>query len=257
MEFEEITKPEVRSSKMSQSPSNPNNLIDTTDCLEAVSVFRGWKNGFFVIILFLLLLLQTAFWLVDTGLVKADESTQNDTAAVKLEEQKPVNVTVHKAPADANDSELIVMKTDKAGKISFPVSLTFEQLSWFVKVSNFILIPIAVLYCLTMLFGLKVSLLGRLGGINHIARAFFLSLIMLVFLLPWQNYFGGIVIGVIYSPEELLNAGKKLTDGGIVLQIPHYLRFTGLWLLVMLLLIFAQVRSARWANAMLRRLEII
>ena len=37
------------------------NLLDTTDCLEAVSVFRGWKNFLFVITFCCLLVLQAAF----------------------------------------------------------------------------------------------------------------------------------------------------------------------------------------------------
>jgi hypothetical protein len=62
-----------------------------------------------------------------------------------------------------------------------------------------------------MLFALKVSMLGKLGGINHISRAFFLSLVMVVLLLPWQRFFSGIVAGAIYSPAELLRYRKTGT----------------------------------------------
>src|SRR5689334_9985922 len=41
-------------------------LVSTTDYLEAVSVFKGWKNFFFVIILICLALIQVCFWVVDT-----------------------------------------------------------------------------------------------------------------------------------------------------------------------------------------------
>jgi hypothetical protein len=40
-------------------------------------------------------------------------------------------------------------------------------------------------------------------------------------------------------------------------MILHYLRFTGLWLLVVLLLVLSQIRSARWAKTILRRLEVV
>ena len=33
---------------------NQKNLIDTTDCLEAVGVLRGWKNALFFIVLCIL-----------------------------------------------------------------------------------------------------------------------------------------------------------------------------------------------------------
>jgi len=114
-----------------------------------------------------------------------------------------------------------------------------------------------VLYCLTMLFSLKISLLGRLGGINHISRAFFISLIMVVLLLPWQRLFGDVLFGAIYAPKELLTFRACGQGREILGSAFYYFRFTGLWLLVMLLLIFSQIRSARWAKAILRRLEVI
>jgi hypothetical protein len=40
-------------------------------------------------------------------------------------------------------------------------------------------------------------------------------------------------------------------------MVSFYLRFTGYWLLVMLLLLGAQIRSMRWAKMTLRRLEVI
>jgi hypothetical protein len=125
-----------------------------------------------------------------------------------------------------------------------------------IRIVNAVLVLTGTLYCLTILLALKISLVGRLGGINHICRAFFLSLVMLVLLLPWQRVFGGVVLGAIYAPCELVEwcsaeAGSIL---GIVLR---YLRFTGYWLVILLLLIFSQLRSGRWTKTILRRLEVI
>jgi hypothetical protein len=108
-----------------------------------------------------------------------------------------------------------------------------------------------------LLFGLKVSMHGRLGGINHISRAFFLSLLMLVLLLPWQEVFGSVVTGAMYTPAELIQwrAADKTKDG--FHTVLYYLRFSGYGALILLLLILSQWRSLRWARAILRRLEII
>jgi hypothetical protein len=125
-----------------------------------------------------------------------------------------------------------------------------------VRFCNFVLILAAMLYCLTLLFCLKISLIGRLGGINHICRAFFISLIMLILLLPWQRFFGGVVVGAIYTPAEL-DKWCTAESTGIFDAIFHYLRFTGYWLLIILLLIFSQLRSSRWTKAILRRLEVL
>lgn len=221
-------------------------IVDTSDCLEAVDVFRGWKNFLFVIVLVALLLLQAAFWLVDIGYVKIEEIATTATAVEKSE------VAALAQPADPNKQ--ITAPQPKA-QPSFQI--TFKQLAWAIKFLNFIVIPAAVLYCLTLLFGLKVSLVGRLGGVSHVTRAFFLSLLMLILMLPWQRIFWGVVVGCLYSPEDLLNSVTITPAQDTLSSVLYYLRFTVYWLIVVLLLIFSQIRSGKWARAMLRRLEVV
>jgi hypothetical protein len=253
--------------KMNEGQEKPNNLLDTTDCLEAVGVFRGWKNFLFIIVVLCLLLLQVSFWLVNLGYVKVEEGKEEvSIAAVKEAEQiEPAGEATGEiekaakqvageanAPAEAAAQE---PEKQQAGP-SFSI-ITFRRLAMLIRLFDFVLILAAVLYCLTMLFSLKVSLLGRLGGINHISRAFFLSLLGLVLLLPWQRFFAGVVAGAIYTPGELLRWYTIETSGSIFGIIVYYLRFSGYWLIVVLFLIFAQIRSVRWAKAILRRLEVI
>ena len=314
---------------MNENQANPNSLLDTTDCLEAVGVFKGWKNFLFVIVLLCLLLLQTSFLLVDTGYVKIDDQAAGSEPAVTsvpavLEQEKaePVSADVQAivepvqklaveakeaveaavpekvvepeevavpeeaaepeevaVPEEVNEPEETVEPNEAAEPnqpaeemvkavghnlqraiawppVEFLSGLTFEYLSWVIRIVNAVLILTASLYCLSMLFSLKVSMLGRLGGINHISRAFFLSLLMLVLLLPWQKIFGGIVPGAIFTPEELAKwSSTEAVD--IIDTVIYYLRFSGYWLLVLLLLILSQIRSIRWGKAILRRLEII
>ncbi len=282
---------------MNENQDRQNDLVDTTDCLEAIGVFRCWKNGLFVIIALCLLLLQVCFWLVDTGCVKAeDKAATSETTApltkpppvvtpppakdlvVPLEEKQtsqsaeisdkiekaaeqtvaeppnqPAEPASQPAPVLSCESKNGGEQQQKAGTL---LGIKFKHLSWLIRFLNFVLILAAALYCLTMLFSLKVSLLGRLGGISHIARAFFLSLTLVVLLLPWQRLFAPVIVGAIYTPNELLSSYAQQT-GGIFAAALYYLRFTGCWLLVLLLLILSQLRSARWAKAILRRLEII
>jgi len=265
---------------MNEGQTNQNSLVDTTDCLEARGVFKGWKNTFFTLLILSLLLLQAAFWVVDLGLVATEEKVQcAETAVVAEEAQQPqaeVLETSKKVKAEAAETlkqaDVIKQAAEKVaaepnqpdaaaqqqtGKsIKFAFKLKTRHVRGLVRFLNFITIPLAALYCLTMLFCLKVSLLGRLGGISHISRAFFLSLLFFVFLMPWQVVFKGPVLGAMYMPSELLDScGAKA--GNIFCTALHYLRFTGYWLLVLLLLIFAQVRSYRWAKTTLRRLEVI
>ncbi len=253
---------------MNESQNKPNNLIDTTDCLEALAVFRGWKNFSFVIVILCLLLLQGSFWLVNVGYVKTDQQCTSDSAAVEAEKgeeiaeaakqtagkKEEIEKAAKQVASEANEPAR-AEEEPKKGIAVFDIK--FGHLAWLIRFLNFVLILAAILYCLTMLFSLKVSLLGRLGGINHISRAFFLSLVFVVLLLPWQKFFGGVVSGAMYSPCELLRSCEAAQSRGTFCTILHYLRFTGYWVLVMLFLIFAHIRSARWARAILRRLEVI
>jgi len=282
-----------------------NDLLDTTDCLEAVGVFKGWKNFFFLIVLLCLLLQQASFHLVDRGYIKIDDQLYGTEPAVEpnkaaepielaernmqTEDAEPVEPT---EPADepaesiepetlgesvepnepAEPNELArsssalgwieprirstVPQTQYAGQWIPKDFITFEQLTWIMRLVNAVLILTATLYCLTLLFSLKVSMNGRLGGVNHISRAFFLSLLMLVLVLPWQRVFGSVVTGVVFTPEELVKWYSSKTDD-ILDVVLYYLRFSGYGVLMLLLLILSQIRGVRWAKAILRRLEII
>ena len=297
---------------MNEIQAGPNDLLDTTDCLEAVGVFKGWKNFFFIIIILCLLLLQGGFWLVDRGCIdlgpsaasaeegsagefaapeiqvltlpvqqvpavaepakpdEAPQATQPQTvppqAAPTTEPAEPNKAAEPNQPADPNLSASSVLhpavrSTHLQRAITWPSAdflsnITSEQFTWAIRLVNAVLVLTASLYCLTLLFGLKVSMHGRLGGINHISRAFFLSLLMLVLLLPWQKVFGSVVTGAIFTPAEL-NEWHAAEKTDIFNTVLYYLRFSGYGALIFLLLILAQYRSLRWAKAILRRLEII
>ena len=98
------------------------------------------------------------------------------------------------------------------------------------KISNFIFIITATMYCLTLLMGLKISLTGRLGGISHISRAFFISLFALVVLMPWQVMLPGVIFGALFTPSELLCQWHNTVQNSTFWLVMCYLRFAGLWL---------------------------
>jgi hypothetical protein len=254
MDFSFEERPEFKTggSKMNQERNIQTNLIDTTDCLEAVSVLRGWKNFLFAITILCLLLSQSAFWLVTTGAVKANGAVDEP---VIIADEKTEQAAKQSAE-EPNQSMLLSSAQDKH-RLSLPKEIEFEQLAWMIKFLNFILILAAILYCLAILFILKISIVGRLGGIKHICRALFLSLVFIVLLVPWQKIFGGVVAGAIFTPTELLDSCQAIKQGGVFDQILHYLRFSAYWLIVTVLVILAQIRSGRWTRATLRRLEVI
>ncbi len=238
---------------MNEGPIDQGNMIETTDCLEAVGVFRGWKNFFFLVVFICLLLAQGVFWVIDLGLI---EKGPAKNVSVPAEAAAPtVENAAASAVADMNDTPA-AKKTGIAAQIDFLGGVKSDHLDRTIELVDGVLIVGAALYCLAMFFSLMVSLIGRLGGINHIARAFFLSLIMVVLVVPWQKILGSSVVGVVYTPAELAEWLPNKSNS-MVNTIVYYLRFSVYWFVAMLLLLMSQIRSARWTKAILRRLEII
>jgi len=209
-----------------------------TDCLKAAYVFRRWKNLLFLVMLLCLLLVQGSFWLVSTGQVEIAENTNPGTTVVL--DADIMQADQASAPAEDSPSPWL---------LGFDV--TFEHLVSIVRVTNIILVFTSVLYALIMYFGLGISFKGGLGGLAHICGALYMALIIFILLVPWQRFFGTIVIGATYTPGELVSwCTTDISDTfGLAL---FYLRFTGYWTLVLLLLLLAQLRSFRWARAILR-----
>lgn len=276
---------------MNEEQEKQEQLLDTTDCLEAIGAFKAMKNFLFVVAVICLLLLQASFWLVDLNYVRMGKcvggerissahitvapflelAVQADTASEAQPGQGQITSAARQVTKDlpgqsepTGPEQLSAVPPTKPGESVAPAKaprsfrIDFIYVAWLIRFCNFVLIIVAVLYCLILIFSLKISLAGRLGGINHISRAFFLSLFVLVFLLPWQKLFDDVIVGAMFTPNELLEAWcGKAQRSNIILQTVYYCRFVLLWLVVLLLAICAQARTIRWAKASLRRLEIL
>ena len=223
--------------------NNRGQMIDTTDCLEAVSVFRAWKNFFFLVVLVCLLIVQIAFWLVDARMVPIPPERTNPSGVTNLSPIVPTPAVTAPSPSATEPNSAEATQGPAAEGPAILSWLTFARLERIIELANGVLIIAASLFCLSTFFSLTVSLIGRLGGINHIARAFFLSLIMLVLVLPWQKMLALAVPGVVYTPAELI-AWMSTKTATTLSTVIYYARFSGYWVVVLLLLIAAQLRSA-------------
>lgn len=241
------------SNTSSQSRSRFPDLIDTTDCLEAIEVIKGWKNFLFALTLFALIMLQAAFWLGNSSLARSEEKT-TISAQAQTDQFNPemLQRTEPNQPADPNRPAHPVRE-----KLALIKDIKFEYISLGIRFFNFVAAFAAILYCLTMLFGLQISIMGRLGGINHICRAFFLSFIFAVLLLPWQKAIGPTVAGIIYSSQELSQWHTNQKAADFIGHLIFYWRFSLYWLLGIFILLMAQIRSMRWAKATLKRLGVL
>jgi hypothetical protein len=258
-------------------------LLGTTDCLEAIGVFKSWKNFLFVLAVICLVLLQICFWLVDANVIRSGDANMppeivksSPVAAIvelasKVQLEVPEDVVAKAAAQSVKEIKDNMQQSNSAespneAKEPAPtvkrefvkvLHIKFEHIAWLIRVCNYVLVFVLTLYCLVLLFCLKISMLGRLGGINHISRAFLLSLVVLVLVLPWQKFFGGIATGLIYTPAELIESHAQIQGGKIANIALYYLRYSGLWVMIMAIFVFSQIRSIRWAKATLRRLGVM
>lgn len=282
---------------MEANSPNSRDIVDTTDALEAVGACRSMKNFLFFVILIGLLLPQVFFWLDRVGLVDKSGCASCGTVEVgcsvqgtcpmtpKRSAAMPVGLLRLTATMDvAKEVEKVTAETgaavdeavntesqpeDEAAatpadeapaeaqdeKLSFRISCGLAATT--IAVCNFVVIAGTVLYCLTLLMCMKISLTGRLGGMSHITRAFFVSLFLMVIVFPWQRILPGVLIGSVWLPQELLCGGWAKADTVIVWKILFYLRFCGLWFVAIWFLFWAQLRTGKWARATLRRLGVV
>ncbi len=245
-------------------------LPDAADSLEAVSAFKSFKNLTFLISFICLIVLQAAFWMNYLDLI--------DKTDCLCPEPQPVSTEIAGEPSVAEQATAHAMQaaTQAAGEapesstsgnlagifdISAIVSTlgnpTCGQMFCVIAICNCILFIAVILFSLDLLISLKISIVGRLGGINHIARAFLLSLFLLVLVVPWQVCLPGMVVGAIYTPEELLCTDVVTCEDPLADRVFYFGRFTGLWAIVTILLLAAQIRSVRWSRSIVRRLRIL
>jgi hypothetical protein len=231
---------DVGDGHVNEQPNNGPDLVDVTDSLEAASVFRTWKNLFVFILIVCMLLIQGIFWVTDLGLV--------------AQEQVDPNGVVPQAQAVASDPNAAALSLSNAAEVLS--SITPEHLERALGLINSVAFLAAVLFCLTLMFSMMITIVSRLGGIRHISRAFFLSMIVLVFLVPWHAILECSVLGVLFDLEDLAQSMTTKQDS-LYSTILYYARFCGYWVVALLMIFISQARLGRWAKAMRRRLELI
>lgn len=111
----------------------------------------------------------------------------------------------------------------------------------------------SVIYCLSLWMGLHIALAGRLSGLSHASKAFFLSLIFLVFAVPWQRMFHLEIHGVLFTYAQVLEAYSKICSNDDFLQrMYYYSQFVVIWVIAVIILIAAQ-RCCRQSRKIIRR----
>ena len=183
-------------------------LQEQADAFEAYQIFRTVKNVFFWVMLIGLLVMQSAFWLIDQGVM---------------------DTILDKAPHLDSWAQSIIVICYAAVMFS------------------------AVIYCLSLWMGLNLALVGRLSGLANASKAFFLSLILLIFAVPWQRIFNLEIPGVLFTYEQVFEAYRTVrSDEEFLQRMLYYSRFVALWVIAFIVLIAAQHSSSQ-AGKMISR----
>ena len=123
---------------------------------------------------------------------------------------------------------------------------------WVLPGTKFLGFVAALLTVVTLMFAVKLALVGRLGGIAGFMSAFFWSLILLVLVAPWQQILSGAVAsGALYNLGELtrqvrlVNESWGASDASLMDSMLYYARFIAYPVLALLVWALVMLKFAR------------
>ncbi|MBI9016031.1 MAG: hypothetical protein JEZ07_02105 [Phycisphaerae bacterium] len=197
------------------------------DALEGFRAFKKFRNMMFILLLLSLLIQQSAFWLVHTGKI----SLKNEQKVTTNEEKVP------KGPLEES-----VATTDEVDKSPESTKITAEQVTRIaLHYSQIVAMYTAILYCLALIMGLKILLAGQLPGVRGTSKAFFLSLILIVVVIPWQSLVLPPLQTALFSYDELIQRHSEfLPELSLTEKVCYFGRFAGFGCFVLIILFAAQ-----------------
>ena len=139
--------------------------------------------------------------------------------------------------------------TRSVAEISHRGKVWYELLCWVLPATKFIALAAGMLLILTLMFAVKLSLLGHIGGVAGFMSGFFWSILLWVFLIPWQQVLqSSFASGALYNLHFLVKHTQDAVWSGsasLITQILYYARFVAYPIFVILLALVVQAKFAR------------
>ncbi len=247
------------------------------DYADAMMTARRAKNWLFIILLLILLAQITVFFLVkfqvlrlgDRVDVAATPASVDVDAEPAGDTQPTTDATAVEggattAPADGDGDAAATASTPAASR-SFSAA---DVLRYVIPVMNFLGITLTIVLAVVLLLITLIMLVGRLIGVSHVTGSFIWSVLLIVFLFPWQtllishpgdaspglsdaaqrdNYPAFKIPGVLYTWPELRDDHDFSTGdpGGALGAGLKWARFAGLPVVALLILLMVQAKSSR------------
>lgn len=203
---------------------------------EALGCLGRAKNLLILLIFLCLLVQMVAFVLVDFA------------GVINGAPQLPVFATAYEPDSnDDSNSDGSAAADDDAigsgGADAAAAETWYQIISWSLAATKFLAVVAAGLLMLTVMFGVKVSLVGRVGAPGGFLGAFFWSLILLAMLVPWQQLIGSaLASGATFNMFQLVTHAQWAqtswvpgkTDAGLLTHLCYYARFLAYPILTLL-----------------------
>ena len=238
------------------SPANAS--LDHQDIAETYRTFRRARLILFCLLVIGLVVTQSLFWMVDGGaiddILESGEAVFVEDCSDNKSAGSNHGFARHTVGPTAGEFRRVENESDNGLESAQTTNALIRE---GLLATNYVLFLSAILYGLMMLAGVYVALVGRLGGLAAAGKAFFLSLVALVLLMPWQLIVGTFP-GTLYTYSELIERYRDRQEASSLADwdaIRYYVRFSGLWLVTMALLILAQLKSSKSKKQILQRLR--
>lgn len=209
--------------------------------IQALKVVRFFAVILFWIVLVVVLAQLAAFILTEwAGLLGTAEASAREPPAELSEGESTPDV-----PEEAAGEEADTLPPPPVREPEAQSSGWFEGASGALAPMRIAGIIACVLLWVTLFLFLQISLLGRLGGIKQLTLSVFLMLLFLASALPWSALLDGVGTGSLFPFAELARARVDRLGGSAYVVALFYLRYLGLSVLSLLLLLSAWVNFSR------------
>lgn len=204
--------------------NDPNAIATAADYADAMMVARRAKSWLFVILLFVLLVQLTIFFVAkySVGIIPQPS---------------------HSLAAPATTQQVIEPAQPS------PLAAAFEYV---IGMTDFLGMTLVIVLAIVLLLIVKIMLIGRLIGVGNLTSAFIWCVVLAVLLFPWQAMLNFPHLsdapfrlpGVLYTWAELLR-DVHFDDRATAEVILKWARFVGFPLAALAILLCIQVKSNR------------
>ncbi|ARN56402.1 hypothetical protein [Sedimentisphaera salicampi] len=135
--------------------------------------------------------------------------------------------------------------------------LGFKKAEVVLNLSNGVVFFSLIFFAMSCMMSTCVSVSANLGGMAKITSSVLFAGAAVVFFFPWQIPFSELYIaGAMYLPRDI-DIFEKISSLNWIDVIIGSLRYAGLWLLVFVLTIFAQINACSWKKQVSKRMGLI